>query len=113
MLVKPYTEVPLEDVKTEGVASTGVRWLVSRKEGAPNFAMRLFEVETGGHTPFHAHGGEHEIFIVEGKGQLNTESGPQPLGPGVFAFIPGGEKHQFENTGGTVLKFLCVIPNPD
>ena len=111
MLVKPYDEVPLEDVYMDGVADTGVRWLIAQKDGAPNFAMRLFEVQPGGHTPFHAHKGEHEIFIVEGAGQLNTEKGPVPLTPGVFAFVPEGEKHQFENTGDTVLKFLCIIPN--
>ncbi len=113
MKVGPYSSVSLEQVNMDGADKTRVRWLVAGKDGAPNFAMRLFEVEPGGHTPFHAHDGEHEIFVVEGEGQLNTEEGPKPLRYGTFAFIPGGEKHQFENTGSSVLKFLCVIPNSD
>ena len=111
MKVGPYTSVELEPVKMDGAENTGVRWLVAREDGAPNFAMRLFEVEPGGHTPFHSHEGEHEIFIVEGEGRLSTADGPRPLRPGTFAFVPGEEKHQFENTGETVLKFLCIVPH--
>ncbi|MCK5878491.1 MAG: cupin domain-containing protein, partial [Holophagae bacterium] len=88
-----------------------IRWLVAAKDGAPNFFMRLFEVAPGGHTPSHSHSGEHEIFILEGEGNLNSENGPKPLSPGTFAFVPGGEKHQFENTGNQPLKFLCIIPS--
>ncbi|PJB78029.1 MAG: cupin [Acidobacteria bacterium CG_4_9_14_3_um_filter_49_7] len=111
MLVKPYTELKPEKVEMEGTVNTTIRWLIAEKEGASNFFMRLFEVEPGGHTPFHSHPGEHEIFILDGKGNLNSESGPKSLLPGTFAFVPGGEKHQFENTGSQPLKFLCIIPS--
>ncbi|MBS7654346.1 cupin domain-containing protein, partial [Candidatus Bathyarchaeota archaeon] len=30
---------------------------------------------------------------------------------GSVIFIPPNEKHQFKNTGGKTVKFLCLIPN--
>jgi len=78
MIVKPYTELKPEKVEMKGTANTTIRWLIAEKEGASNFFMRLFEVEPGGHTPFHSHPGEHEIFILDGKGNLNSESGRSP-----------------------------------
>ena len=110
MIVKPYTEVSEEQVTMEGALNTTIRWLVSDRDGAPNFYMRLFEVSPGGYTPYHAHKGEHEIFILEGEGQLNTEDGTRPLTAGSFAFVPEGEKHQFMNTGERPMKFICVVP---
>jgi len=111
MIVRPLADIPAEPVSMEGAAGTTIRWLVSGKEGAPNFYMRLFEVGPGGHTPYHSHPGEHEIFILEGEGRLNSERGPYELRPGVSAFVPEGEMHQFENTGDRPLKFLCIVPS--
>ena len=110
MIVKKYDTVEKEEVKMEGVKNTSVRWLIGKDSPAPNFHMRLFEVDPGGHTPFHSHDFEHEIYVVEGKGQINTEEKPIPLEKDSFALVMPGEKHQFENTGNTPLKFLCMIP---
>ncbi len=113
MIVKKYDEVKKEDVKMEGVQTTSVRWLIGQDSPAPNFHMRLFEVEPGGHSPLHTHGFEHEIYVVEGKGQINTEQKPIPLEKGSFALVMPNEKHQFENTGDSALKFLCMIPKEE
>jgi hypothetical protein len=53
MKVKHYTEVPLEQV--EGMPGVTVRWLVTEADGAPHFAMRVFEVPAGGSTEHHSH----------------------------------------------------------
>jgi len=113
MIVKKYDTVEKEEVKMEGVKNTSVRWLIGKDSPAPNFHMRLFEVEPGGHSPFHSHGFEHEIYVVEGKGQINTDKKPIPLEKGSFALVMPEEKHQFENTGNTPLKFLCMIPKEE
>lgn len=106
-----YSEVPLEEVTMEGAKGAKIRWLVSAKDGAPNFAMRLFEVEPGGFTPYHAHSWEHENFIVEGKGHLTTEKGNIPFKTGDVIYVEPHMKHNYVNDGETVLKFLCMIPN--
>ena len=68
MKIKHNAEVPLNDVTMEGAAGCKVRWLVGEADAAPNFAMRQFELEPGGHTPRHFHPYEHEIFVLEGEG---------------------------------------------
>lgn len=113
MIVKKYADVDKEPVTMEGVKDTSVRWLIGSDTPAPNFHMRLFELEAGGHTPFHTHAFEHEIYVVEGKGKINTPEKPIPLSEGSFALVMPGEKHQFENTGNDTFKFLCMIPKEE
>ena len=87
------------------------RDLVGKDDAAPNFAMRLFELQPGGGTEHHRHAWEHEVFIVEGAGQLLTDDGPKPFGAGSAVYVPPDAMHQFRNTGDAALKFICVIPN--
>lgn len=110
MILKKYEEVEKNEVQMEGVKGVSIQWLLGADSKAPNFYMRMLEVEPGGHTPHHTHPWEHEIFVVEGKGQLNREEDSLPMEPGTFALVLPGEKHQFENTGDTPFKFLCIIP---
>ncbi len=95
-----------------GASGVTMRLLVSREDGAPNFAMRMFEVEPGGHTPLHAHHYEHEIIILSGRGELVTEETGQsrPIAAGDAVFVPADETHRFRNAGDSPLKFICMVP---
>ena len=62
-----YTEVEAKDAEG-GSTKLKVRWLITKETGAENFAMRLFEMEAGGHNPLRSHNWEHEVFILEGEG---------------------------------------------
>jgi quercetin dioxygenase-like cupin family protein len=108
MKVQHYTEIAAEQVGEAN--NTTIRWLISKADGAPNFYMRLFEVGPGGSTPHHEHAWEHEVFFLEGTGKLVGEGISRTLTPGMFVFVPGGEVHHFENTGDTVMKFICLVP---
>jgi quercetin dioxygenase-like cupin family protein len=111
MIVKRYNEVEKNEVNKEGVKDVSIRWLVGHDSGAPNFYMRLFEVEPGGHSPFHSHPWEHEVYFLEGSGRINISGGKAiPFEKDHFALVAPDEEHQFENTGTTPLKFLCIIP---
>ena len=94
----------------EGAQDVKLRWLITKDDGAENFAMRLFEVESKGYTPFHSHEWEHEVFILEGKGKIKIEDKEREFGKGDVIFIPGNVKHQFKNTEEKRVKFLCLIP---
>ncbi|MEJ2242092.1 MAG: cupin domain-containing protein [Candidatus Bathyarchaeota archaeon] len=72
--------------------------------------MRLFEIEQGGYTPFHIHNWEHEVFILEGEGILIAEDEGRLFRAGDVIFISPNEKHQFRNTGKSLIKILCMIP---
>ncbi|MBU4404528.1 MAG: cupin domain-containing protein [Acidobacteria bacterium] len=110
MIVKTYTDVPAEAVTMAGAESVTIRWLLGKDSPAPNFYLRLFEVLPGGHSPYHSHAAEHEIFILEGRGRINAKGKTFPVSAGSFALVEPNEEHQFENSGDEVLKFLCLVP---
>jgi quercetin dioxygenase-like cupin family protein len=109
MNVKHYTQTPTETV--ENVPGVTIRWVVSKKNAAPNFAMRVIEVEPGYATPYHNHEWEHEIFVLAGQGAARREDGESPLQEGTVVFVPGMEMHQFVNRGDSLLRFICMVPN--
>ncbi len=104
--------VAAQVVEDEGAKGTTVRWLIGRPDGAPNFAMRVFEVEPGGSTPLHQHAWEHEVYILEGTAEVVTEEGPAAVSPGDAVLVLPEERHQFRNTGDSTAKFLCMVPLP-
>lgn len=106
-----FQDVEARRVETEGVKDVTIRWLISKKDGAPNFAMRHFTLEPGGYTPCHRHPWEHEVFVVRGKGHLYLEGQRHALQPGVASLVPGDVEHQFLADEGQSLEFLCFIPN--
>jgi len=105
-----YTDVPNEKVEEEGAKRTWVRWLISSKDGAENFAMRFFEIEPDGYTPRHVHDWEHEVFVLSGEGIVFCEGQEQKISPGYVVFIPSGKEPCFKNTGNEKMTFLCLIP---
>jgi quercetin dioxygenase-like cupin family protein len=111
MKVRHYETVEARPVEMEGSRDCLVRWLVGERDGAPNFAMRQFEVRPGGHTPRHAHPYEHEVFVLEGSGEVLEGSTAHDLSRGDVVFIKPNEVHQFRNPYAEPLKFLCLIPN--
>jgi quercetin dioxygenase-like cupin family protein len=111
MKVDHFENVAQAPVVMEGAAGCRVRWLVDETQGAPNFAMRQYEVDPGGYTPKHSHPYEHEVFVLEGSGVVLEGEGEHPLAPGSYVFVAPGEVHQFRNTGSGPLKFLCLVPN--
>jgi quercetin dioxygenase-like cupin family protein len=111
MKVLHHSDVELEDVTVEGAKGVKVRWAIARGDGAPNFAMRVFEIEKGGHTPYHSHPYEHEVYVLEGKGVLKSEDREYPFKEGYVIFVDPEKQHGFYNTGNSILKFLCLIPH--
>jgi quercetin dioxygenase-like cupin family protein len=110
MKVTNYYEVPLEEVNEKEAKDVKVRWLISDKDNAKNFAMRLFEIEPGGHTPYHAHDWEHEVFVLEGEGDVKIDEEKYSIKKDSVVFVEPNQKHNFTNTGNSILKFLCLIP---
>ena len=104
-----------EDVTKEelgmGCKGVSIRWLITKDLGAPNFAMRMFEVEPEGHTPLHDHEWEHEVFVLGGEGIVVGNEGEQKIKHGDVIFMPSKETHQFRNAGTEKLRFLCLIPH--
>jgi quercetin dioxygenase-like cupin family protein len=99
------------DVEAEAaVPGVTLRVVIGPAQGAPFFNMRVFEVQPGHATPHHSHWWEHEVFVLTGQGAVRTEQGEVTIGHGSTVFVPGGEMHQFRNTGDEVLRFICLVP---
>jgi quercetin dioxygenase-like cupin family protein len=108
MKVINYRQVEAEQAsEAEGVT---VRWVIGEKDGAPNFAMRVFDVEPGAMTPLHTHDFEHEVFVLSGQGRVYGGGEEALLGEGDTVFVAPMEEHRFVNEGSDSLRFVCVIP---
>lgn len=107
-----YTDVDPEEVE-EDCKSVSIRWLITKDDGAENFAMRFFDVGPGGHTPQHTHDFEHEVFILEGRGTLRIGGREESLKGGDVLFVPPDVEHQFLSSAEGTLRFLCLIPYKD
>jgi len=110
MKIEKSNNVAIKPVEMEGAKNVGIRWLISKEDGAENFAMRMFELAPGGHTPLHTHPQEHEVFVLEGEGALIFEGKQHPLGAEDVVFVPSNREHRFMNTGESIMRMLCIIP---
>ncbi|MFZ5427118.1 MAG: cupin domain-containing protein [Thermodesulfobacteriota bacterium] len=111
MELKQYADV--NGVTFDDGAARGVRGrvLIGIGDGAPNFCMRLFEIEPGGYTPRHSHEWEHEMFFHSGEGEVFGGGSWQPVKPGSVVFVKSGEEHQTRNTGNIPLVVVCLVPS--
>lgn len=110
MKIEKSSNITKSPVEIEGAKDVDIRWLISKADGAENFAMRMFELQPGGSTPLHTHPHEHEVYIVQGQGVFVYEGKQYPFNTDYAIFVPGGKEHCFKNTGDSTLRFLCIIP---
>jgi len=110
MRVYPIASVPAEEYR--GVEGITIRWAIGQNVGAPNFYLRVIEVQPGASIALHQHDWEHEVYVLAGAGLARDAHGETPLEPGSCAYIAPNEPHAFENTGAEPLRFVCVIPKP-
>jgi quercetin dioxygenase-like cupin family protein len=110
MKIEKSNNISKSSVEAEGAKDVGIRWLISKEDGAENFAMRMFELQPGGYTPLHIHPHEHEVFVIQGRGVFVYEGREYPFGSEYVIFVPPNKEHRFKNTGNSVLRLICVIP---
>ncbi len=109
MYIKNYRELAVEQTGAEGLT---VRWCINASQGAENFSMRLLELEPMKSTPMHQHNSEHEIFVLVGKGEVETEDGTYPIRDGSVIYVAPNETHRFNNTGASILRFVDAVMFP-
>ncbi|HEY9203185.1 MAG TPA: cupin domain-containing protein [Sulfurimonas sp.] len=90
----------------EGVS---MKMLLSPDE-SPNFAMRNFIIEAGGHMPLHTNSVEHEQYVLSGRAlvQIGDESFEAKAGD--VLLIPAGLSHSYKTLGDEAYSFLCLVP---
>jgi quercetin dioxygenase-like cupin family protein len=110
MKIIHYPEATPKKFDSYAMKNVTGRIVIGKREGAENFYLRVFEVQSGGFTPKHTHDWEHEVFIHRGKGEVLSEGSWHPVNTGDAIFIPANEEHQLRNNGPEDLIFLCLIP---
>ncbi len=110
MKIEKSSNIAKRPVEVEGAKDADIRWLISKEDGAENFAMRLFEIKPSGCTPLHTHPHEHEIFAVEGEGVFVYEGEEYEFSRDYVIFVPPNKEHRFKNRRDSVLRLLCLIP---
>lgn len=96
----------IEEMEMEGGAR--IRWLITHRDGAPNFSMRLISIPEGKNTPFHSHNYEHEIFIIEGKVKATIDDDEKEAKNGDYVFIPPNAYHGMVAEMDT--RLICIVP---
>jgi len=110
MKITRLAECPSIPVKMPGASGAARQLPIGKADGAPNFSIRVFTLEPGGHTPHHVHESEHLNYVLEGNGVAMEGDTPRPISKGDFILVTPHEKHQYRNTGDTPLVFMCMVP---
>ena len=84
--------------------------LVGIKDGANNFVIRYFTIPPHGFSNLDNHAHDHGVVVMAGRAKVMLGERFEEVGPGDAIYIPGWERHQFENLTDEPFTFLCVIP---
>jgi quercetin dioxygenase-like cupin family protein len=105
--------VQAEHIEKNSMQGVIARELFSSKE-APNFNLRWFQILPGGHTEFHTHHGEHELYLIRGELLVRSDQfSDLILKEGDFFFIAPEIFHGYYNLTSETCEFLYVTPNND
>lgn len=91
--------------------------LISAAEGGYRVTVRRVVIPPSdgqrARSPHQHEGCEEVIAILEGNGELVTEAGTEPVGPGDVVVISPGDSHFTRNVGPGDLVSLCFFAVPD
>ncbi|MBB6481782.1 cupin domain-containing protein [Spirochaeta isovalerica] len=98
------------ELNMEGIKNAVKQTAISPAQGWDGHVMRIFTLGKEGYTPKHEHSWPHINYIIKGEGTLFIDGEERPVEAGDTAFVPGGEMHQFRNTGNEDFSFICIVP---
>ena len=90
-----------------------MRWagafVASGGHGADMSTTIVFEIEPGGRLGRRADQTEETQYIIAGKGELQTEHGNYPVGPGSVFVLPTNVRHNLANVGSERLRAVAFF----
>jgi quercetin dioxygenase-like cupin family protein len=103
----------LERLQVRGVEDPSVRWggafVVYGGHGTTQSSTIVYEIEPGGQLGWHTDATEETQYIIAGKGELQTEHGKYPVGPGSVFVLPTPLRHNLANTGTETLRAVAFF----
>jgi quercetin dioxygenase-like cupin family protein len=125
-VIKRSDEIEYEAVDAADGLRKGV--LLDESDGAPNFAIRRFELAAGAEVPEHTNEVEHEQYVLAGEyvvgireasetppadGEAVDGDEEYTVSAGDSLLIPAGSVHWYRNESDRPGAFLCAVPNGD
>jgi len=84
--------------------------LVGERGEATAFHVRYFEIAPGGFSSLEAHGHEHAVVVLRGRGQVQLGAAVHDVAFGDTVYVAPHEVHQFRNPSASEqFGFLCVV----
>ena len=110
-VIKRSDEIEYERVDAADGLRKGV--LIDEGDGAPNFAIRRFELDAGAAVPEHTNAVEHEQYVLAGEYVVGIGDEEYTVSAGDSLLIPAGTVHWYRNESDRPGAFLCAVPNGD
>ena len=112
MVIKSYKDV--SPTRYAGVSdAVQIRAMITAQDGAPTFAMSVFDVTPGSATPYHTHAWEHEVYIISGSGRVRAAGNETTFKTGDSVYIAPNEQHCFMADPDVAVQMICCIPSKD
>lgn len=102
----------VEAVAQKAGKGVSMKMLLSPDE-SPNFAMRNFIIEAGGHMPLHTNSVEHEQYVLSGRATVQIGDKMVEAKEGDVFLIPAGVAHSYKTLGDEAYSFLCLVPKKE
>ncbi|MCI4399380.1 MAG: cupin domain-containing protein [Campylobacteraceae bacterium] len=102
----------IEAMAQKAGKGVSMKMLLSPDE-SPNFAMRNFIIEAGGHMPLHTNSVEHEQYVLSGRAKVVLGDKTIEAKAGDVLLIPAGVAHSYETIGDEAYSFLCLVPKAE
>ena len=103
----------LDRVQVRSADNAAVRWeaafAVYGGHGASQSSTIVYEIEPGGQLGWHTDATEETQYIIAGKGELQTEDGSYPVGPGSVFVLPTNVRHNLVNVGSDRLRAVAFF----
>ena len=103
----------LERAHVQGSKDKTVNWAGAFATCGGRHAVQsstiVYEIEPGGHLGWHTDATEETQYIIAGKGELRTEEGNYPVGPGSVFVLPTPMRHNLANTGNETLRAVAFF----
>lgn len=112
MKIRNLNDVPKTTVEMDGAKGAWRQLPIGSEDGTPAYSVRVFTLDPGGYTPFHAHPWEHINYVIGGEGAIvDVDGAEHPFSAGDFAIVQPDEKHQYRNTSDKKpFMLICAVP---
>ena len=112
MKINKLTDVEKVPVVMNDAVNAFKQIPISKNDGTPAYAFRVFTLEPDGHTPFHNHNYEHLNYIIEGDGFIKKSTGEKVrITKGDFVLVEPNEQHQYINESKeNNFVMICAVP---